>query len=255
MEGTTNEVLFIATIIIVLVVVIFVTSYIRQQRKLQQFYQERQGVDINLLELERARVSADLHDQLGATVSGVKFKLMALKEGERVNGKTLDESLDHLDSLSVQIREIANNLVPTALMNGSLTGAIEDFIASLDQNGRLEINFKYSRCEIPEEYKIHLYRIVLEIIQNCIRHSGADYLSIELAEDQGILLLDAYDTGIGIKYETRRKIKPGSGIQNLKSRIDLMGGSLHLASTPGKGTFYTILIPVAKTNKYERQYY
>jgi signal transduction histidine kinase len=81
-------------------------------------------------------------------------------------------------------------------------------------------------------------------VHNTIKHAGADKLAIELKVENGILQLATADDGKGFNFHELLTAKGGHGLLNLQSRADMLGGSLHFDSAPGKGTRYLFEIPI-----------
>jgi signal transduction histidine kinase len=109
----------------------------------------------------------------------------------------------------------------------------------------MHLEFSYRQVSIPEHAGIHLYRMVQEIVNNAIKHSGASLLKIELFPKQDKLIIIIADNGKGFDSETIKKESTGFGLKNILSRVDILKGDLYLAAQPGKGTTYTIEIPNA----------
>jgi len=97
---------------------------------------------------------------------------------------------------------------------------------------------------LPISKSIHLYRIIQEIIHNTIKHAGASELKIEIRQTGSLLVLLTYDDGNGFDYSLQSRKNEGLGLRNLFSRTEMLGGSLAVESSPGKGTGFIIEIPL-----------
>ncbi len=231
--------------IIGVIIIYFIVSIIYQQRRSQALYKRSIEAEITTLEKERGRIAADLHDDLGPLVSSIKFSVGSLDVFSETDTKTVDRVYEHIDSLMQRMREISNDMLPQTLLRKGLVAAIEEFIDNIQKPSSLEIHFTYSQLPgLPEAGAIHIYRIVQEIVHNTIKHSQASSLKIELKqESSGIVLLSA-DNGKGFDYNLQARENSGLGLRNLFSRTEMLGANMYVDSAPGKGTSYSIEIPL-----------
>ena len=97
------------------------------------------------------------------------------KEAEKTN--------EHIDTLMKRMREISYDLIPNTLLRKGLIAALKQFADFVNEGDGLKINFAASEHIAPEQQKsIHIYRIIQEVINNTIKHSGAKLLSIDLKQ-------------------------------------------------------------------------
>ena len=89
--------------------------------------------------------------------------------------------------------------------------------------------------------KLTLYRIVQEQINNIIRHAAAKQIVVELFTEEGNIELIIADDGVGFNPDTIRK---GMGLQNMRSRAELLSGTIQIASVPGKGSKVKVVLPI-----------
>ena len=99
---------------------------------------------------------------------------------------------------------------------------------------------------MPPACEVHIFRILLEIIHNTIKHAKAATLKIEMFTKNDLQVILTADDGIGFNYNDTLKKKKGHGLHNLQNRADLLGGELHIRSVPGQGTRCHISIPFKK---------
>ncbi len=232
--------IYLAVIIaVVLMAVIF--SYfafllIKQQRKNLALQKAAAFAEITSMERERARIAADLHDDLGPILSAIKFRVD--------DGVELNRASNQLDEVIVRMREIAHDLLPAILQrNGPIT-AIEDFIHRLESLNELNIDLEYpSSIFIDEDKGIQIYRIVLEAINNCIKYAEASKLQIIFREKNGLLQLICQDNGKGMDTDKQFQQYAGRGLVSMKNRTALMGGNFTIESEKGKGTILLFEIP------------
>jgi signal transduction histidine kinase len=227
------------------IVVYFFVSIIRQQRKMLQLQRQNLLAEIDAMERERSRIARDLHDDVGPLLSVIKFQIDNAGEYHPSEKLQLDKASQGIDHLIDRMREIANNLMPAVLERKGLIDAIEEYISRLDPSISLPIHFSYAPDIILErDQSINLYRIVQEVIHNCIKHARANSLTIKLDKQDGMLVMLFKDDGIGFDYDKKALDGKGFGLNSLLSRARIMGGKMEVQSSAGKGSLLIFEIPI-----------
>ena len=106
----------------------------------------------------------------------------------------------------------------------------------LETSGRLD--------NIPEEHRTCLYRLVQESLTNCMRHSAAKSVNIDLQETEGVLELQVKDDGVGFDPARARH---GLGLLGIQERVRELGGQLSIDSAPGRGASLRVKLPLPRT--------
>ncbi|HPH83982.1 MAG TPA: ATP-binding protein [Ferruginibacter sp.] len=239
----------IAALIIGAILVFFIVSLIQQQKRNNRLYKSKILAEITTQENERARVAADLHDELGPLLFTVKFKLSNIDTNPE-DQQALEEAGVHVDDIIQRIREISNDLMPGTLLRKGVIYAIDEFIDRMSKTSTLKVLFTHEDIpEISNTASINIYRIVLEIIHNTLKHANASLLKLNLSQEADKLILLSEDNGVGFNYSTERSENTGLGLRNLLNRTELMGGEMFVESAPGKGTKYTVELPILKLIK------
>ena len=114
-------------------------------------------------------------------------------------------------------------------------------------NEVLQINFTTHGLEnrIEENTEMSIYRIVLELINNIVKHAAAKKVTLQLIKYPTYINLVVEDNGVGFNFEKIMKEKKGIGMGNIFSRVDYLKGTVEIDSLPGKGTTVIIEIPYA----------
>ena len=190
-------------------------------------------------ETERSRLARDLHDGLGGLLSGIKLTLSSMKGNVVLSSESVtlfDKALATLDSSIRELRRVAHNMMPEALMKFGLKDALGDFCHSLD-NKQMPINYQHFGISNRFDHKIEisLYRIAQELINNALKHSYATELIVQLIQEDKRVNLTVQDNGIGFDTALLRTAK-GAGMANIRSRIESLNGRFELTSEPDKGT-------------------
>ena len=192
-------------------------------------------------EQERTRLAKDLHDGLGGMLSGIKYSFNTMK-GNMVltqdNAYAFERSMDMLDSSINEMRRVAHNMMPEALVKFGLDTALKDFCNDINLTGALKINYQsigMDNVNIEQTTAITIYRIVQELVNNTMKHAAAKNAIIQLSKIDEKLTVTVEDDGKGFDTTILNKVK-GIGWTNIQSRIDFLKGMLDVQSTPGKGT-------------------
>lgn len=189
-------------------------------------------------EKARKQFAADLHDDLGPTLSSIKLHL-GLLEHSKDPGKsreTLSIANDLLTEAISKMRIIANNLMPRLIENWGLEASVNSFINTIPKDGTLSIelvsNLKNSR--FPRQTELHLYRIICELINNTIKHSGADAASVTLSYSRSLLKVTYSDNGKGYPVDLINNKRSGMGVSNILQRVSLIDGKIEFLNKKGK---------------------
>ena len=199
-------------------------------------------------EMERQRISRELHDGLGQRLVGAKLQLENC-EGQDFPclQKTYQEIKGTLVSLIDETRQISNDLMPPALTELGLVQALGNLCRNISQQSGLAIDF-YSHGAEPlpgNKSAVYIYRIAQEALSNTIRHSGASNISMQLTGNKEYLIFLFEDNGKGFEPE-RAGAGPGNGLSNMRERAMLLGGTFNLETSPGMGTTIRVKIPRQK---------
>ncbi len=192
-------------------------------------------------EQERSRIAKDLHDGLGGMLSGIKYSFTAMKENLMMNSdnqQVFERSIDMLDSSIKEMRRVAHNMMPEALVRFGLDTALRDFCNDINQSGALKVNYQSIGLEgivLDETTSITLYRIVQELLNNTMKHANAKSAIVQLTKLNEQLSVTVEDDGKG--FDTNMlKINKGIGWVNIHNRVEFLKGKLGITSKEGEGT-------------------
>ncbi len=232
-----------AVIILAILIIFFVVTIIRYNRKRVASDYERIMTDTLLLEKERARIAADLHDDIGAILSAIKIRLQCLDLNDNKDPLIIDEVENLIDDSMKKLREISYNMMPMVLQRKGLNEALNELIETLTIANRIEVKFEYNLRKLNNEKEIHIFRIVQEIISNTLKHAYATQVSISLKQAKETLQLHIRDNGIGFDKNITLKKNIGLGLQNITARGDILKAKIYLSTAIGKGVDFLIEIP------------
>ena len=237
--------ILIAAGVLGVIVIYFIINIIRQQRRTQRLNQEKIQAEIMTMEKDRARISSDLHDELGPILSAIKFKINSVDHNSNEDEQVINQASDHIDEIIRRIREIANDLMPHTLTRKGVVYAIEEFVDKAARISPIRITFRHHDVpHLPSDKSINLYRITQEIVHNAIKHSKASELIIELRTDKKNIILITKDNGVGFDHARMDVERSGLGLRNLQSRTEIMHGELSVESSKGKGVQHVVQVPI-----------
>jgi two-component system, NarL family, sensor kinase len=216
-----------------------------QQQRINELEAEKQLAATEAVlkgeEQERTRLAKDLHDGLGGMLSGIKYSFQTMK-GNLVmtpeNHQAFERSMDMLDSSIKEMRRVAHNMMPEALVKFGLDTALKDFCNDINQSGALQVNYQSIGMEnqsIEQTSAIAIYRIVQELINNTMKHAAAKTAIVQVSKTNGEISITVEDDGKGFNPLILQSAK-GIGWSNIQSRIEYLKGKLDIQSDPGRGT-------------------
>lgn len=261
-KSTWNYIL-IGSVIIILVFAALSWRNYQQKQKIQQqriaeLEKEKQLTAAEAVlkgeAQERNRLAKDLHDGLGGMLSGIKFAFQNMK-GQFVmtpeNHQAFERGIDMLDSSIKEMRRVAHNMMPEALVKFGLDTALRDFCNDINQSGVLKVNYQsigLDNMEISQTTAITIYRMVQELINNVIKHAGASTAIVQLTRNGDQMAITVEDDGKGFDVSILNSSK-GIGWDNIQNRIRFLKAKLDIRSTAGKGTSVMIEIPDSAKNE------
>jgi signal transduction histidine kinase len=195
-------------------------------------------------ENERERIARELHDGVGHLLSSARLNVSAIENVSEENTELVYHSAKIIDEALQETRSLSHNLMPAALLEVGFAAALNQISRKINQSGKVEVMIKNEQ-EIPfmEKSKATaLYRIVQEILNNMLKHSGADAITLSFLTKENKTEMLIVDNGKGFDVNG---IKNSSGIgwKNIYSRVEMISGNITVNSTPGKGTTIIVVIP------------
>lgn len=229
---------YVISLIIFIALLSWISIYFYQKRKdaRAKLQLQKQTIDAYLdgEEKEKVRLSRELHDGIAQDLMALHFTL----KKENVSA----ESLNEIDKIGIDIRNLSHQLMPLTLKLLGLIAAMEEVCnkALSGSNIRYELNAESITERLPFKLETSLYRIFQELIQNIVKHSKATEVIIQLILKNNTINLIVEDNGLGID-ESKQKI--GIGLHNLKSRVEMINGQVKYESENGDGTVIIVRVP------------
>lgn len=206
-------------------------------------------------EAERTRISRELHDELGQSLTALRLGLNFLEMHPPTASETtwrehVRRLKDIADSTVDAVQRIAADLRPPMLDELGLAAAIEWLAESFAERSglRCKLQLPARSRDFGAEVSTGVFRIVQEALTNACRHGHATEVQVTLAESAGLLTLAITDNGCGIdaREGSRRR---SLGLLGMRERALMLGGRLTVFSEAGSGTRVEAEIPVARDDK------
>ncbi len=201
-------------------------------------------------EVERERISKDLHDSLGGLLSTIKLQFDSVqskvKEVSKLKEyKSANKMIDHAVN---EVRTISRNLQPGALTRLGLIPAINDLVNRFESDAYPDIDFQHYDVpdNLPTMVSLSIYRIIQELLHNAIKHAHASEILIQINSEGDEILIQFEDDGIG--YDPNNVRSGGMGLENIKSRIDYLKGQISVNSNKGEGTSTMIRLHITNSS-------
>jgi signal transduction histidine kinase len=198
---------------------------------------------------ERKRISGELHDELGQSLTLLKLNLRSVKKKLREDQGSIREECDnilqYINGVIENVRRLATDLSPCILEDIGLTGALRQLINNCVFGSDLAVTVDIMEIDrlVSPKAATHLYRILQEALNNTIKHSGANTVSIAIRSDGTRVSFLFEDDGVGFDANNINSEK-GLGLAIMKERVHMLGGSLELSSASGNGTRIAFAVPI-----------
>jgi signal transduction histidine kinase len=202
------------------------------------------------LSQQRAMISADLHDDLGASLSSIHLNaIMAQKllhKDLSQSDKSLRRIIDGLKSVIQNMGDIIWAINPDKQEHKSITGHLKDFYFDLMDDYNIQCNYHVDRNLESQITNINARKNLLliskEAINNILKHAQATKIDVSLEEQDDQIMLKIQDNGVGMAFPDNNF--KGNGLRNMKFRAEKIQGRLTIKSELGEGTTISCLIPL-----------
>ena len=200
-------------------------------------------------EVERQRLSRELHDGLGQLLIGLKLKYESCLNKSAIKPVDFTDLGLLFDQTIEETRRISNNLMPAALSEFGLSTAIRNICNDISEITNIYVSFNTngSSKNIDTEIKIYLFRIIQEALTNILKHSKAKVASISINYEEESTFVVIYDDGVGFE-KIANGSKNSNGLNNIRDRISLINGVCNIETGNNIGTKITIEIPNKHNN-------
>jgi signal transduction histidine kinase len=202
-------------------------------------------------EEERKKISRELHDVIAQALLGINVRLATLKIEAGAKAKGLNRNITETQKVITKsanlIYQFARELRPSVLDHLGLIPALHSFLKNFTTRTGVRSYLKvFSGIENIDPVKlIVLYRVAQEALTNVARHANASRVEITIVEESDSVCMEIADDGKSFRIQEvmMRKGRKSLGLLGMRERIEMIGGSFKIDSTPGNGTTITACIP------------
>jgi len=206
----------------------------------------------SLLEEERSRISREIHDELGQSLTALKLDLSSIRRKVLAEGLAEQSGKVHEAELAVSgiirtVRKIATDLRPGILDELGIVAAIE-WVAKNFQRGTgisCKVTGQGADQISDPALSTAIFRIVQEALTNVSRYSAASKVKVSLERKGDTLNVEVKDNGIGI-MEGKIFDPKSLGLIGIRERVLLLGGEARISGSPGEGTSVRVILPMEK---------
>jgi len=227
-----------------------ITEKIRLEEKLaeEKLLKQKEITEamIQVQEKERYEISTELHDNVNQQLTVAMMYIASAQQKSPDSSEVLKQSSGFILNAIEEIRKLSQTLVSPMIKHFGLSKAVEGLLDDITVVNTVQIELTadaFYEDDIKYDFKLSVFRIVQEQMNNIIKHAQAKHVNIELKRDDHFILLKIQDDGIGFDINQQRK---GIGIYNIISRSDLYNGVVDIQTAHGKGCNLSITFPIRK---------
>lgn len=227
-----------------------ITEKRNAEKKVRSYSDRLQKLSRRLLdvqEMERRNLARELHDEVGQSLTALKLNLGS---GTGARAGAAVDSLQIIDRVLEQVRDLSLNLRPAILDDLGLLPALRWFVDNQARRGQLRARLtadSLTGVRLHSDLETAAFRIIQEALTNVLRHARATEVEIDVEVDDDLLKLSVRDNGAG--FDPRQQIRRASrgqsfGLVSVKERATLLGGSAQIKAAPGEGALVSAWLPL-----------
>lgn len=209
---------------------------------------------LHVEEMERRRISRELHDEAGQSLLCIRLQLelleQSLPESQRDWRHKLGDARDLTERTILEMRRLIAALSPAVLEQLGLGAALRQLINRFQRLHSCRVKLQLNKMgTLPQQTEVITYRLVQECFNNIGKHAAATLVNISLASADGFLKLIVEDNGVGFHVEEAFQKRESFGLAGMRERVALLGGKFQVESrteSPKRGTKISIELPIAK---------
>jgi signal transduction histidine kinase len=196
-------------------------------------------------EAERSRIARELHDDISQQVALLAFSVGQM---DPVNVEETRRDADwRIQKIATDLRQLAHRLHPGKLQLIGLAPALKTLALDVEKTSAIDVAFFPEQVppSLPKDVALCLFRTVQEALQNIVKHSRANNVSIDLKSSLDGLELAITDDGVG--FDVEGAWRQGLGLMSMTERVEAIGGTMTIHSAPNNGTRLMVTVPLPPT--------
>lgn len=235
---------FLMSLFVVAMVVLHRQRQVQNQQKLDQIKAEHEKTLLNIEnEIQQetlTHIGRELHDNIGQLLSLAKLNFGSAKPEKQSEGKVI------LNQIIKEVRGLSKTLNIDWVESVSLAEFINQELGRIQATGFCETSLENSleNFELTKDQKLVLIRVTQECLNNAIKHASPDRIEVKIYQNGKGKVIQIIDNGIG--FDTKQQSQ-GSGMFNLKKRMETIGGTFYIHSSKDTGTLITLELPFFKS--------
>jgi signal transduction histidine kinase len=221
----------------------------KAEEELDQTYEKLRAMAHRVVELqeeERRNIARELHDEIGQSLTGLKLLIsQATRSLPSSSSEILKEAQSVVTELMQQVREMSLKLRPSMLDDLGLLPTLLWYFERYTAQTRIKISFEHSGLQrnFPADINTAVYRIIQEALTNVARYADVGEADVRVRANHNRISLLVQDRGAGFDA-ARLAAKASAGLSGMRERAQLLGGSVNIETSPGKGTRLLAELPL-----------
>ncbi|MEO0293556.1 MAG: PAS domain S-box protein [candidate division WOR-3 bacterium] len=228
-----------------------------EEKRIQNYKRKMKSLSHKLTlaeEHERKRIATELHAEIGQVLAFLKFKIGELKEKKSIMNSNIKDSLEEIYNLVqnaiIATRSLMSQISPTILYELGFVPAVDWLAEKILKENKIEYEFNDDGKEKPlsDDLRILLFQAVRELLVNVKKHAKAKKVWISIKRIDEEIAIEVKDNGVGFdisQLDSYYEKDVGFGLLNIRSRIEVVGGSFEIESHKNKGTKITLKAPLS----------
>lgn len=197
-------------------------------------------------EQERSHLARELHDELGALLTGARLDVASLRLHLGGRSTEVDARLQHLSDLlgrGMALKSsIVEGLCPSSLGNLGLVASLVILTGEFAASSGVQVQTDLHEAQLDETTRLAVYRLVQEALTNMGKYAGASKAQVSLRQCNAGTVVSVSDNGRG--FDVTRLDKACHGLAGMRHRIEACGGQLGVMSSAAEGTRILAVLPV-----------
>jgi len=235
-------VIFVLVFLAILFLVIVARNNARKNKLLfenekirKEFEQLLLNTRLEIQEQTLSHVSREIHDNIGQTLSLARLQLHAIDERET------DDMDKLLEKAITDLRTLSHNLNTDLIREKGFVQSVHDLLLQFERTGKYSVRFSNNdfNADMSDEVGIILFRIIQEVLNNIVKHAQATHIDVNLNTQNSVSYIVIKDNGKG--FDTHSVKSKGLGLESIKERVKIIGGTLDVMSG-NKGTEIKIIL-------------
>lgn len=206
----------------------------REEENEKNHQRQLLNTTIEIAELERKKIAANLHDDIGALIHLVKHNIHEITSKNSISeiSKLNTQSVKLLENAMDNIRSISREIAPPVLMRLGFDEGLKELCGQITHSGASSVSLENSINTLPLGFQtqIQLYRIIQEILSNIIKHATATKIKVIIKADEKSIVTEIHHNGKGISNQEVDELtikSKGIGLRSIKNRSEVIGAEIN----------------------------